>query len=473
MRQDGYLLFARIGMFALTLSACASSAPRVQNDSDGGTGVTVAVSPAAASMKVGQTQQFSATVANATNTAVNWSVTEGSAGGTVSSSGLYVAPANAGTYHVVATSAADPAASTSADAIVRTTTPQVGVWTSVTPQGVDLTNPLSCGNFGVESVQVDPKRPSDVYAMFHCQGIWKSTDFGYTWEGPINTGSNGAAMAGAGKITIPAASKTTPPLLYAANIRNPGIGFWRSVDGGVNWALVNVAPGGTRQDFYAPVADPYDANHLLIAGHEDNVLALSDDGGLTWTAVHTEGGMQQNGGTAFVFFVDTGSPSSTRNTFLWIGQQSGGTYGTWRTSDAGASWTKVDANEHPHGASQIYQPGNGVLFMAGAYSALGWGLLRSTDSGQHWTHQGAARNEAVAVGTANKVYSMYGWAAGHQVVDPTLESSAQPGDAAWISGSTPSQMSQGPAQMVTTFDGTHAVVITANYSAGLWLFVEP
>ncbi len=68
----------------------------------------VTLTPSAASIGVGATVQFTATVTGTANTAVGWSVQEGSAGGTVSPTGLYTAPLVAGTFHVVATSAADP-----------------------------------------------------------------------------------------------------------------------------------------------------------------------------------------------------------------------------------------------------------------------------------------------------------------------------------------------------------------------------
>ena len=42
---------------------------------------------------------------------MTWSVQEGAAGGTIAATGVYSAPAVAGTYHVVATSVADPAKS--------------------------------------------------------------------------------------------------------------------------------------------------------------------------------------------------------------------------------------------------------------------------------------------------------------------------------------------------------------------------
>ncbi|HZZ84798.1 MAG TPA: glycosyl hydrolase family 18 protein [Anaeromyxobacteraceae bacterium] len=69
--------------------------------------VGVAVSPASATLAASAVQAFTATVSGTTNTGVTWSIQEGAAGGTVSASGAYTAPATGGTYHVVATSQAD------------------------------------------------------------------------------------------------------------------------------------------------------------------------------------------------------------------------------------------------------------------------------------------------------------------------------------------------------------------------------
>lgn len=90
--------------------------------------VTVTVSPSSTTVAAGGTKQFTATVANAANTAVTWSVQEGAAGGTVNSSGLYSAPSTPGTYHVIATSVQDPTKSGSA-----TVTVQPPVTITITP----------------------------------------------------------------------------------------------------------------------------------------------------------------------------------------------------------------------------------------------------------------------------------------------------------------------------------------------------
>ena len=72
-------------------------------------GVTVSISPTSAAILAGGTQQFTATVTGASNTTVTWSAN----GGSVSSSGLYIAPDTAGVYTVTATSATDPTKSAS------------------------------------------------------------------------------------------------------------------------------------------------------------------------------------------------------------------------------------------------------------------------------------------------------------------------------------------------------------------------
>ncbi len=85
--------------------------------------VSVSLSPASVSVAAGGTQAFVATVSGSTNKAVTWSVQEGSAGGSVSATGVYTAPGAAGTFHVVATSAADATKKASATVTVSATTP--------------------------------------------------------------------------------------------------------------------------------------------------------------------------------------------------------------------------------------------------------------------------------------------------------------------------------------------------------------
>jgi hypothetical protein len=134
--------------------------------------------------------------------------------------------------------------------------PARGAWTYVTPNGVDLVNTLSCDNYGSITMVADPARPSDLFTQFHCQGVWKSVDYGLTWSGPINTGNGGAGASGAGGLAIARGPDGQPPILYSAGIRGTGVGFWKSTDGGASWTNYRVEPGGDRQGFYPPVVNP-------------------------------------------------------------------------------------------------------------------------------------------------------------------------------------------------------------------------
>jgi|GEM_PF-505597 len=349
-----------------------------------------------------------------------------------------------------------------------------GTWVNVTPSNVNLSSSLSCGNYGTENVQVDPNQQSNFYAQFHCQGIWKSVDYGRTWTGPINTGTNGATVSDcAGGLRLAPNGAGNPPILYQACIRGAAIGFWRSLDGGVNWTRYNIAPAaGNRQDVYPPNVDPYDSQHLIMAGHEQDLLVESVNGGQTWTSVPVNTGMRTGSGTGAISFIKTGNAASTRGTFLWMAQQSGGVYGTWRTTNGGASWTQVDKNEHPHGFAEAYQPdASGVVYIAGAYGQSGWGVMRSADYGATWTHVGSNTNQRTVFGTPSAVYSSFSYPTGLGTTnEPDFQLTSQPGMSGWTSPATPSAMKQGASQAAVGFDGTKYSVVTANYGAGLWLY---
>ena len=350
-----------------------------------------------------------------------------------------------------------------------------GTWVNVTPSAVDLISGL-CGNYGTQTVQADPKHPSNLYAEFNCQGIWKSTDYGATWSGPINTGTNGTTVSDCGSgITVSPSSTSSVPTLYEGCIRGNGVGFWKSVDGGVNWTHYSVGSSANRQDYYPPVVDPYNENHLLMTGHEFDSTVESVDGGQNWTNLSLANGMLQTNGTAFVFFINTGNASTTHGTWLWIAQGSGGVHGTWRTTNSGATWTQVDKNEHALGAAQIYQPdSNGVVYIAGQYSDLGSGVLRSTNYGQTWTHVGINTNEAVVLGTSKNMYAMNGFPAGPgNTTDPSFEVGSQPGTGTWVAPGTAAGLTQAGAQFAVVNDGTRNILLGSMWNAGLWRYIEP
>ncbi len=121
-------------LFSFALVGCGGTS---QKTADPAPAITVSISPISPSVQTGQTQQFTATVANTTNTAVTWqvnNVTGGSATlGTISATGLYTAPASVPSPAGVTISAVSQADSTkSASAIATVTAPPV-VTVSLSP----------------------------------------------------------------------------------------------------------------------------------------------------------------------------------------------------------------------------------------------------------------------------------------------------------------------------------------------------
>jgi photosystem II stability/assembly factor-like uncharacterized protein len=289
----------------------------------------------------------------------------------------------------------------------------------------------------------------------------------------VNVGQNGAKAGDcAGGLT--AATKGASGRLYMSCIRGAGTGFWVSTDAGGAWTSYKVDPGGDRQDFYPPTVDPYDPDHLLMAGHEMNVPVQSTDGGKTWTRVPIDSAMDAPGGSAAFAFIDTGKAATTRTTWLYLPQATGGLIGTWRTTDAGATWKWVDKNEKAHSYWQTFQPDtNGVVYMAGEYSSLGLGVKRSTDYGQTWAPAGINENESIVFGTAKHIYAMDAYTSMNSQVGDA------PGTGTWRamstpwSGVSPSGPIAGTVQAVVTSDGTHDILLTANWNAGIWRYIEP
>lgn len=132
--RSGILLLAAVLVFLSGCGGGGGNGDRTGGGGGGGNPISVAIAPTSASLALNGSQQFTASVTNSSNQAVNWSVQEGAAGGAVSASGLYQAPHNsAGTFHVQAASQADPTKTSSSVVTVH-----LGVSVSPTPATLTL-----------------------------------------------------------------------------------------------------------------------------------------------------------------------------------------------------------------------------------------------------------------------------------------------------------------------------------------------
>lgn len=174
-------------LWTATLLIAVAFLANCSNDTKGP--ITVTVSPATASVQIGLTKQFSATVANAASQGVDWQVNGVSGGdatnGTISASGLYTAPAavpSPATVTVTAVSQSDNTKSGSA--------------------AVTITGPPAV------TVQVSPKTASVVVSatQLFTATVSNTSNADVTWE------VNGVAGGDATNGTISAGGLYTAPL---------------------------------------------------------------------------------------------------------------------------------------------------------------------------------------------------------------------------------------------------------------------
>jgi hypothetical protein len=132
-----------------------------------------------------------------------------------------------------------------------------------------------------------PSKPGLFYIGVTNGGVWKTTDYGHTWN-PIfddqPTGSIGAI----------AIAPSNPDILYVGSgegLQRPdlstGDGIYKSTDAGKTWVHLGLRDG---QQIPQIVVDPRDPNRLFVAvlGHpygpnEERGLFKSTDGGVTFT----------------------------------------------------------------------------------------------------------------------------------------------------------------------------------------------
>lgn len=96
---------------------------------------TISLTPSAVNTLSGRQVQFTATLNSSTDSALTWSVVEGSSGGTISSTGTYTPPSADGTYHVRAAVTVHPDTYATATVTVSTVMPPPTILSSVWGSG--------------------------------------------------------------------------------------------------------------------------------------------------------------------------------------------------------------------------------------------------------------------------------------------------------------------------------------------------
>jgi photosystem II stability/assembly factor-like uncharacterized protein len=242
-----------------------------------------------------------------------------------------------------------------------------------------------------------PSQPNVFYMAPNNGGVWKTTDYGHTWN-PIfddqPTGSVGAL----------AIAPSNPNIIYLGSgegLRRPdlsvGDGIYKSSDAGKTWQHLGLREA---QQIGAMIIDPHDPSRVFVAalGHPygpnmERGVFRSLDGGTTWQKVLYK---DENTGAIDVAFDPSNSQivyadmwSSRRPPWTTGGGYSGPGSSLYKSTDGGASWRELTKGL-PSWADHLGRIGLGIApsdsnrIYALVDARKRTGLYRSDDAGESW-----------------------------------------------------------------------------------------
>ncbi|MGC2258321.1 MAG: glycoside hydrolase [Candidatus Sulfotelmatobacter sp.] len=241
-----------------------------------------------------------------------------------------------------------------------------------------------------------PSEPNVFYMGQVNGGVWKSNDYGRTWN-PVfdheSTQSIGAI----------AVSASDPNIIYVASgegLHRPdlsvGNGIYKSTDAGKTWTHLGLRDG---EQIPALAVDPRNPNRIFAAvlGHpygpnEERGLFRSTDGGQSWQKVIYK---DENTGASDVE-IDPSNPDVIYASMWEVregpwedGNEFNGTGGgLFKSTDGGNTWRQLN-NGLPKDLSQIYvaiAPSDSHRLYATIGVASGaLAFYRSDDAGETWT----------------------------------------------------------------------------------------
>jgi photosystem II stability/assembly factor-like uncharacterized protein len=242
-----------------------------------------------------------------------------------------------------------------------------------------------------------PDQPSVFYMAPNNGGVWKTTDYGRTWN-PIFDDQP------AGSIGALAIAPSNPDIIYVGSgegLRRPdlstGNGIYKSTDGGRTWQHLGLRDG---QQLGAILIDPQNPNRVFVAvlGHPygpnpERGVFRSLDGGVNWEKVLYK---DENTGAIDLAF-DPKDPNTIYSD-MWASRRppwtTGGSYdgpgsGLYKSVDGGTNWKQLTKGlpTWTEGLGRIglgAAPTDGGRIYALVDSPKLGGLYRSDDAGESW-----------------------------------------------------------------------------------------
>ena len=243
-----------------------------------------------------------------------------------------------------------------------------------------------------------PSQPSVFYIGVNNGGVWKTNDYGRTWNPIFDQQPTGSV----GDVAV---SESNPNVLYVGcgeGIQRPdlsiGDGVYKSTDAGKTWTNMGLKDGQQIGDI---IIDPKNENRVFVAvlGHPygpntERGVYRSLDGGKTWERVLYK---DENTGAIQVSF----DPNNANILYadLWAGRQGPWENGAWngtesgmyKSIDGGTTWTKLTKGlpTPQQGLGRIgfciAQSNSNRLYATVDAGRLG-GIYRSDDAGESWTN---------------------------------------------------------------------------------------
>jgi photosystem II stability/assembly factor-like uncharacterized protein len=219
--------------------------------------------------------------------------------------------------------------------------------------------------------QVDPRDPGRLFANNYGGGNFVSDDGGKTW-----------AVASAGYTGAQVRDIAASPDQVFAAARS---GLFGSADGGASWQGLSYRPASALE-WNAVAVDPANPQHILASNNWNAIPLQSFDAGQSWQMVGTQAGERQ--GWRVIAF----APSDPQTAYA--GQSayySAGSFnehmpasGVWVSHDGGSTWQAANGGEMADAnVTALAVVGDNPAVV---YAATGnHGVQKSTDGGATWT----------------------------------------------------------------------------------------